>query len=31
MISEKDILISAAYNELGQLRILPIRKVARNI
>lgn len=31
MLSGNNILVSAAYNELGELRILPIQKVAKKI
>lgn len=31
MLSNMNVLVSAAYNEPGQLRILPIHKVARKI
>ncbi len=31
MISGKNVLVTAAYNEPGHLRILPIQKVANKI
>lgn len=31
MLSGKNILVTAAYNEPGELRILPIQKVAKKI